>query len=134
MKKFFSILVAMVMLVSLTANAHAVDVKKFINVSEELRKEFLQLEKTTNLRDFDFLLKMTFVYVGAWNEQIGKDVSEEAQINTSRNYVAILSAQYISMKQYIKEYVIKMNPHKAQTQNNCNRLLQLLDEGLNTLK
>jgi len=135
-KKFVAVFVAVVMLVAFTVNdVQASGVKKLLNISDEIRKESILLDKqNVDLRDFDFFVKIMFVYLKAWNDQIRDERSQEAKVRISKSYVAILSAQYVSMRQYVKEYVIKKSPQKAQTERKCARLVQLLNEGINTLR
>lgn len=142
MKKLFSAFMTVMLLVTFTVNVQAVqafELKKFLKISDEVRKETLLLEKQhVNIRDFDFFVKMMYVYLKAWDEQVKAINSRESRKNNveeiSKSYVAILSAQYISMRQYVKEYVIKKGSKDAQIANKCNRLLKLLNNGIKVLK
>lgn len=135
MKKLFAIFLAMAMFsFSNTSTVLALDIHKFIESSENVRKEYVKNKNIVDFRDFDFLLGMTFIQMAAWNTEMGKSIPEQKKITISSQYCAILSAQYISMQQYVKRYVIGKSKNKNETMKKCAKLLEYLDQGLTALK
>ena len=136
MKKFFVTFLAMAMLsFSFITSAQAVDMKGFLKSIENIRSEYLKIQKQVELRDFEFLLTMSIAQVAAWNEAVGEpNIKKEKVIAISKQYTAIISSQYISMQQYLQRYVIGKSPNKEQTKKNCSQLLQYINQGLTALK
>lgn len=135
MKKLFAIFLAVAMLsFSNTSTVLALDIHKLIESSENVRKEYVKNKDIVDFRDFDFLLGMTFVQMSAWNTEMGKSIPDQRKVTISNQYCAILSAQYISMQQYVNRYVIGKSKNKNETMKKCAKLLEYLEQGLAALR
>lgn len=136
MKKFFSVLLAVAIFLSSFSSAYAVDMKRTLESIKNIQQEYLTLKKqNVNLRDFEFLLGMTIVQFSAWNKQVGSpNIKKEKITKISENFVAIISAQYISMQQYLQRYVIGKNSNKEQMKKKCSKLSQYIEDGIVALR
>ena len=136
MKKFFSVLLAVAIFLSSFSSAYAVDMKRTLESIKNIQQEYLTLKKqNVNLRDFEFLLGMTIVQFSAWNKQVGSpNIKKEKITKISENFVAIISAQYISMQQYLQRYVIGKSPNRAQMKKKCSKLSQYIEDGIVALR
>ncbi len=135
MKKLFAIFLAVAMLsFSNTSTVLALNIGKLIESSENVRKEYVKNKESIDFRDFDFLLGMTFVQMSAWNTEMGKSIPDQKKVTISNQYYAILSAQYISMQQYVNRYVIGKSKNKNETMKKCAKLLEYLEQGLAALR
>lgn len=135
MKKLFAIFLAVAMFsFSSTSTVLALDIHKFIESSENVRKEYVKNKDIVDFRDFDFLMKMTYIQMKTWSMETEKATTEQKKAYISDQYRAILSAQYISMLQYINRYVIGKSKNKNETMKKCAKLLEYLEQGLTALK
>lgn len=136
MKKFFSVLLAVAIFLSSFSSAYAVDMKRTLESIKNIQQEYLTLKKqNVNLRDFEFLLGMTIVQFSAWNKQVGSpNIKKEKITKISENFVAIISAQYISMQQYLQRYVIEKSSNKEQMKKKCSKLSQYIEDGIVALR
>lgn len=136
MKKFFSVLLAVAIFLSSFSSAYAVDMKRTLESIKNIQQEYLTLKKqNVNLRDFEFLLGMTIVQFSAWNKQVGSpNIKKEKITKISENFVAIISAQYISMQQYLQRYVIGKSSNKEQMKKKCSKLSQYIEDGIVALR
>ena len=136
MKKFFSVLLAVAIFLSSFSSAYAVDMKRTLESIKNIQQEYLTLKKqNVNLRDFEFLLGMTIVQFSAWNKQVGSpNIKKEKITKISENFVAIISAQYISMQQYLQRYVIEKSSNKEQMKKKCSKLSRYIEDGIAALR
>ena len=135
MKKSFVIFMAMFFsLFALNPKAEAVDLNKIVYTTKAIGQEFIQFEKDSSFRDFDFFIKMSLIQLKNWNDALSSKNSKEQNIKISHVNIAMLNIQYLNMQQYMKNYVIGKNPNKSDMNKKCAKIMALIEEGLIALK
>lgn len=135
MKRLITFFVAMAIVVFSINFSYAADVKAFLGATEKIRNEYVQHRDNVQFRDFDFLLKVAMIEIKAWDETLkNKNTSNEKKMEASKQYLAIISAQYVMMDRYLELCVIPNDANPKSAKKKCAKLRQHIAEGIRALK
>ena len=138
MKKLFSVFSAVAMVFFIfSSNVQAMNMEKFLTNTQNIQKEYLELKNQVDMRDFEFFLQMSDIFISIFNLEIAnmaskENVNELELVEVLKKRYLILGSHYISMKQYLKRCVIAKSQNTEQTKSKCSKLLHYVEEVLNS--
>lgn len=136
MKRLFSIFSAVTMVFFIfSSNVQAMNMEKFLTNTQNIQKEYLELKNQVDMRDFEFFLQMSNIFISIFNTEVGNvkskgNVSELVEV--VKKHCLILGSHYISMKQYLKRCVIAKSQNTEQTKSKCSKILHYIEEAIHS--